>query len=228
MLRSLFFHEGITRMKKIFFLLLMMLCFNHASAMSMILEESPAVIVTQFGDHPDAADAGVSLLNAGKLASEYVTARLVESGKFSVLDSSGMDGKFSDENIVGIIAPDTARKIGELFKVKYIVYGNVTGVSVSDTGTSSGTVIGNITIGTTKADIVLRIMNISTGDILMAAKGEGRSKTSYVKVNLDKVNTVAIGTKIVTQDSVHNAIQKAAFQAVDFPVEWFKPPPFRR
>ena len=72
-----------------------------------------------------------------------------------------------------------------------------------------------VTVGTTKAHVILRMMDVSTGDIVMAAKGEGKSKTSYVKAGTKAVGYISIGTKKVTQDSVHNAVQKAAYEAVD-------------
>ena len=57
-------------------------------------------------------------------------------------------------------------------------------------------------------------MDIETGDIIMAVKGEGKSKSSYVKAQTRNiftgVKTLKIGNMTVTMDSVHNAIAKAA------------------
>ena len=58
-------------------------------------------------------------------------------------------------------------------------------------------------------------MDVETGEIITAAKGEGKSKSSFVKVEGGDVAVVKVGSVTVTQDSVHNAIQKAAFQTVD-------------
>ena len=53
----------------------------------------------------------------------------------------------------------------------------------------------------------------------MAVRGDGQSKSSYVNLragtDLTTVHTVKIGTAKVTQDSVHNAIKKAAEIMVD-------------
>ena len=117
---------------------------------------------------------------------------------------------------VGILGVNGSGKstLAAMLGVDYLIYGNVTDVSVSDTGTTiEGS--GGVTVGTTKAHIVLRMMDVSTGDILMAAKGEGKSKTSYVEVGSKNTGVITIGTYTVTYDSVHNAIQKSAADAVN-------------
>ena len=54
-------------------------------------------------------------------------------------------------------------------------------------------------------------MDVDTGKILTAARSEGMSASSFV----GDENFFYIGTVKVTQTAVHNALQKAAFQAVD-------------
>ena len=106
--------------------------------------------------------------------------------------------------MLGLIDPDGAKKIGEVLNVHYLVYGNVTDVSIA-----VEKALVNVT--TVKAHIVLRIMDVDTGKILTAARGEGSSASSLV----GDENFFYIGTAKVTQTAVHNALQKAAFQAVD-------------
>jgi len=118
---------------------------------------------------------------------------------------------------VGIIDPDTAKKIGNILGVRYIVYGSVANVSLSDVGTQ---ILGSgVTVCTVKARIIARIMDVETGEILMVTRGEGKSKSSYTKVQIGtsmiESPAIVIGTVKVTMDSVHNAIQKAAYDVVD-------------
>ena len=101
--------------------------------------------------------------------------------------------------------------------MKYIIYGNVNDVTLSDVGTQIG--IGGVTICTVKSHIIVRMMNVETGEIISAAKGEGKSQSSFVKIQGGEVAVIEVGRTKVTQDSVHNAIQKAAFQAVDILIE---------
>lgn len=120
-------------------------------------------------------------------------------------------------NTEGLIDPDTALKLGKILGVKYIIYGNVNDVTLSDVGTQIG--IGGVTICTVKSHIIVRMMNVETGEIISAAKGEGKSQSSFVKIQGGEVAVIEVGRTKVTQDSVHNAIQKAAFQAVDILIE---------
>ena len=186
------------------------------------LTETPTVAVMDFGTHPGAATSDISIANAGKTTSEYVTDSLVKSGRFIVMERDLHQKSLEEERLktTGLIDPDTAKRIGELLHVDYLIYGNVTDISVSDTGTQVNTfVVGGVTVGTVKAHIIVRMMEIKTGSIIMAAKGEGNSKSSYVKVGTRPMGLVSIGTKTVTQDSVHNALQKGANAAVELLAE---------
>ena len=60
-------------------------------------------------------------------------------------------------------------------------------------------------------------MDVETGRIIMAARGAGDSKSSFIGDS--DGNFIAIGTVKVSQTSVHNALQKASFQAVDILTE---------
>ena len=109
-------------------------------------------------------------------------------------------------HMLGLIDPDTAKKLGEILGIRYIVYGNVVDVTVA-VGKAG------VVVNTVKAHMVIRIMDVETGNILMAAKGEGKSASAFVGDGTAQF--IYIGTTKVTQTAVHNALKKAAFQAVD-------------
>lgn len=185
------------------------------------VDKNSVVAVMDFGTRPGASPAEISINNAEHTSSEYLITRMINKGYFNVVDKDIAFNKIQAEhlNTVGLIDPDTAKRIAGLLNAKYLLYGNITNVSVSDIGTQ---IVGNIGSGvnvcTVKAHIIARLMDAETGDIVMAAKGDGKSKSSFVKVasgGLSKAMVVKIGTAKVTQDSVHNAIQKAAFATVD-------------
>lgn len=190
--------------------LLLFVFISHASAEGIL--GCPKVAVMDLGVYASNLD----LEGAGKTAGEYVAYYLTGDERLTVAERDLMQEKIKAEglNTEGIIDPEAAQRIAALLGADYLVYGNITDVSVSDTGTTVQGV-GGVTIGTTKAHIVLRMMDVTTGDIVMAAKGEGKSKTSYVAVNSKGVGFIAIGSCTVTYDSVHNAIQKAAADAVN-------------
>ena len=158
------------------------------------------------GVHKGTSDPDVNLLNAEKASSEYVIQRLASTNNFEVKDRTLILNVLQKFNMLGLIDPDTAKKIGEILGIRYIVYGNVIDVSVA---------VGKdgVVVNTVKAHIVIRIMDIDTGKILMAAKGEGQSASAFLGDS--EKNFFFIGTTKVSQTAVHNALQKAAFQAVD-------------
>ena len=186
-----------------------------ASVQAAAIPEGAKVAVMDFGTHPHAVTIDINILNAGQAAHEYILQRLFESHKMDIMDKDLFAAQLAEQklNTTGLIYHDTAQKIGKILGVDYIIYGNVNDVTLSEIGTQVG--IGGVTICTVKSHIIARIMNVETGEIVSAAKGEGKSKSSFVKVSGGEVLTVEVGTTKVTQDSVHNALQQAAFQTVD-------------
>lgn len=205
-------------MKTVFFIIMLSLFSIHYAIASPFNKES-AIAIMDFGTRPGATTAEINIQNAEYTSSEYLISRFVEKQYFKVMDKDIVMGKLKSENLktVGIIDPDTARKIGNILGVKYIVYGSVVNVSLSDVGTQI--LVSGVTVCTVKARIIARVMDVETGEILMVTRGEGKSKSSFTKIQLGvapvEVPVIAIGTTKVTMDSVHNAIQKAAFDTVD-------------
>lgn len=191
---------------KNFILILASLLIIFSSSSAAQIEKGASVGVMDLGVHKGTSDPDVNLLRAEGASSEYVIQRLVETKNFEVKDRTLILNVLEKFNMLGLIDPDTAKKIGEILGVRYIVYGNVVDVVVEVEKAL-------VTVNTVKAHIVIRIMDIETGNILMAAKGEGQSASGFIGDS--EKNFFFIGTTKVSQTAVHNALQKAAFQAVD-------------
>ena len=182
---------------------------------------STPIAVMDFGDRPDASPAEIKAHKAGEASSEYLIAAMLGKG-FIIQDKDMAMLQLNAEGIstTGIIDPDSAAKIGERLGVRYILYGNVANVSLSDIsgGLNFSPGVLGVDICTVKAHIVARVMDVQTGDIVMMIKGDGSSKSSYVKAGakiLNQEQIITIGTTRVTLDSVHNAIQKACNDVVN-------------
>ena len=200
-------------MLKIFFTAIFFsaLIFNSAAAK---FHEIPTVAVMDFGKLSNAAGE-ISTDNVGLAVSEYIIEALVESGKFKVMAKDHIEEILAERGLdtVGIIPPSKAKQIGEILGVRYIIYGNVNEVN-SDTFTLE--IISNgADVHTVKALIIARMMDVETGEIVTAARGEGKSDSSKVKISAPNVGYLTIGTAKVPQVSVHNAIKKAAYSMVD-------------
>lgn len=194
---------------------LAMLWSSHCFAAAIAKDANVAVM--DFGTRPGATTSEISINNAEYTSSEYIINGLVNKHCFNIMDKDMVMQQLKAEHLttVGLIDPDTAKRIGDLLHTRYIIYGNVTNVSISDTGTQIMTNIGGgVNVCTVKAHMIARVMDVETGDILMAVKGDGKSKSSFVRLHagngLTGVKVLKIGTVTVTMDSVHNAIAKAA------------------
>lgn len=175
---------------------------------------APAVAVMDFGIYQGTA-AEAMTVDDGESASAYIIARLVESKKFDVVDKMVIEDKIVDEHLSasGIIDADSAKRIGELLGVPYIIYGNVVDVGLNSVGGSySGIGLDNNTI---ISHLNLRLMDTRTGMILAVVKGKGESSAAYVKARVTHNASVKLGNIQVSMDAVHNAVRKAAFDAVD-------------
>ena len=210
-------------MRKVIFGLLALLCLVCTTVFATPkIDRTACVAVMDFGTRPGATPNEININNAEYTSCEYIITRFVDRNCFTVRDKELVMGRLKSEGLktTGIIDPDTAKQIGKLLKVKYIVYGNVNNVSVSETGTEIiGTICGGVNVCTVKANIIARMMDVDTGRIIMMARGEGKSKSSHINASASKsgvkTGVLNLGTVKVTQDSVHNAIQKAAFSTVD-------------
>ena len=203
-------------MKKFFAVILIVVGLS-ATASAGAITETSSIAIMDLGTHEGAVPHEINILNAGKASSEYLIQRLFEVGKFNLMDRTLVEDKIRAANLntTGLIDPDTAKEIGEILGVEYLVYGNINDVTLSETGASTFGVGVDISTVTVKAHLIVRVMEIKSGKIIGAAKGEGKSKGSFVRVKGGTVATIEIGRTKVTQDSVHNALQKAAFQTVD-------------
>lgn len=207
-------------MKKFFSLMFVFWIMLGSSACA--IEKNSSVAVMDFGTHPGAVPIDINVLNAGLAAGEYVSLRLIETQKLDVMDRTMIAETIAEENLntVGLIDPATARRLGELLNVRYIIYGNVNDVTLSDVGTSI--LSSGVTVCTVKSHLIMRMIDVETGRIVCASKGEGKSKSSFVRVSGGPILTVEVGHTKVTQDSVHNAIREASFAAVDILLERLK------
>lgn len=209
-------------MKKFFATLILVVGMCSTVFAAQIVETS-SIAIMDLGTHEDAVPHEINILNAGKASSEYLIQRMFQVGKFNIMDRTLVEEKINAANLntTGLIDPDTAKKIGELLGADYLVYGNVNDVTLSETGASTVGIGLDFSTVTVKAHLIVRVMDIETGQIIGAAKGEGKSKGSFVRVKGGELATISIGRTKVTQDSVHNALQQAAFATVDKLIKQF-------
>ena len=202
-------------MMKKFLVALIIFLSVFASCEGAILEKGESVAVMDFGLLKDVMEENLLLDNT--IIADYFIERLVEIKYFNVVDREQFTEKFQEQNlkVVGLIDADNAKKIGEILGVRYLIYGNVTDVSLDEENFAFQENF--VAVNKVKARVIARIVDIESGKILMAAKGEGKSESALV--NLDDKISITLGTKKVSQAAVHNALKKAAFQSAEILIE---------
>ena len=169
-----------------------------------------------FGSRPYATSTEVRTQDLGGAASDHFIHALLKNG-FAVVDKDiAMDRlQMSGISTNEIVEPDSAKKIGEILGVRYILYGNVSNVSLSDitVEVEDDSYEGSVTLCTVKAHVIARIMDVQSGNVVMMFKGDGASKSTYVEAGKHG-SVIAVGSGRVTLDSVNNAIHRAALEIV--------------
>jgi len=130
--------------------------------------------------------------DVGKGISDMLVQKLVEDGKYSVIERNALDKVLGEQNFSNSDRADasTAAKIGRILGVDAIIIGSITQFGRDDQHTNVGaggfggygSKLGIGGIGTHKAKAVVgitaRLVNTTTGEILAAVTGTGESSRS--------------------------------------------------
>lgn len=133
----------------------------------------------------------------GKGISDMLVTRLVQDGRYSVIERNALDKILSEQNFSNSDRADstTAAKIGRILGVDAIIIGSITQFGRDDQHTNVGgggfggfgSKYGLGGVGTKKAKAVVgisaRMINTTTGEIMVAVTGTGestRSSTSLI------------------------------------------------
>lgn len=201
-------------MERIFLLIIVLvMCLTSTSE---AFSSNDNLAVMDFGSRPYATSTEVRTQDLGGATSDHFIHALLKNG-FAVVDKDIAIDRLQMSGIStnGIVEPNSAKKIGEILGVRYILYGNVSNVSLSDitVEVEDDSYEGSVTLCTVKAHVIARIMDVQSGNVVMMFKGDGASKSTYVEAGKHG-NVIAVGSGRVTLDSVNNAIHKAALEIV--------------
>ncbi|MGB7847053.1 MAG: CsgG/HfaB family protein [Candidatus Acidiferrum sp.] len=128
--------------------------------------------------------------DVGKGISDLLVQKLVQDGKYSVIERTALDKILTEQNFSNSDRADstTAAKIGKILGVDAIIIGSITQFGRDDKHTNVGGggyglgKFGLGGVGTSKAKAVVgvsaRLVNTSTGEILVAVTGTGESTRS--------------------------------------------------
>jgi curli biogenesis system outer membrane secretion channel CsgG len=132
--------------------------------------------------------------DVGKGIADMLVDRLVNDGKYSVIERKALDKLIAEQNFSNSdrADPTSAAKIGKLLGVDAIIVGSITQFGRDDSSKGIGGIggaagrIGLGGIGTKEAKAVVqitaRLINVETGEILASVQGKGTSKRSGINL----------------------------------------------
>lgn len=147
-------------------------------------------------------------------AADYATDVLVNTGRFDVVERTRLR-EITDEyalNNTGLVDMNTAASIGKLTGAQYLLIGSINAIT---TRKSETTIVG---AGTNRykvsATVSVRMVDVETGRIVLAAIGKATEKNVMIKGPL---NIIRIGTAEVDKEQVNSALEQAIEDAINGP-----------
>jgi len=172
--------------------------------------ERPVVAVIPFG--VKAAVSRDITLEDATIVSDYVCDALINSGSFDVVERERLKEILKEQALghSGPVDERTAAEFGRLVGAKYIICGNITGLSTRKT---TGEVVG---LGVSKskvfAHVAARCIEVETGRVWLAGRGDGRATNTQMNAPF---RIIRIGTDKVDFEQVHKALEDAADSLVN-------------
>ena len=122
----------------------------------------------------------------GKGMADQVVDALVEDGSFRVIERKKLDTVLAEQDFAASDRADPSAaklaKVGKVLGVKYIIAGSITKFGGEEKSYGGGGLVGGKLGGLglkkakTEVTLTARMIDATTGEILMSAKGEGVSK----------------------------------------------------
>ncbi len=193
------------------FFLLVVFCFQAMSQDLSALKKRIAII-----NFEDRSGYGH---NIGRGVSDMLVTSLVESDKFIVIERAELDEILKEQGLgqTGLVTPQSAAKVGQLLGLQRIITGSITEFGSKKSKVGGGIGGFNLGVSTTTARVVvdLRIINVNTGEIVMAKSAEGEdSSTGLDNVGMDDIDFHNSSTWDNTQLGI--ASREAINECVEF------------
>jgi curli biogenesis system outer membrane secretion channel CsgG len=155
-------------------------------------EDKPKVGVPSFVIQQVPGQFSGNKSQLSQVAADQMTTLLVESGRFNVVERGQLEQLLKEQDMEGIVRQDQMAKAGQVLGTDYLLIGRVTNFRVKQDQTKSGVDVGGIggMIGggkfgagstgfdkknqriTTEVGVDIRLVDPSSGSIVVARKGE--------------------------------------------------------
>lgn len=186
------------------------------------------IAVVEFEDKSDRSRWHWTGPNPGDGMSDMLTTALVQSGRFTVIEREQLHHVLAEQDFgqSGRVTDQTAPQLGKLLGVAAVVYGSVSefGYLASDTG---GSLTGQFGVGlsktTARVSIDVRMIDTTTGEILMADTASDEKSQRGLKLSTDdfsfdhkgKFDQTLVGK--ATRKSIDELVEKITETLKDVP-----------
>ncbi|TFH00740.1 MAG: hypothetical protein E4H13_06690 [Calditrichales bacterium] len=130
--------------------------------------------------------------NVGQGVADMLVTSLVESKNFIVIERTELDEVLKEQGLgqSGLVTPQSAAQVGQLLGVQMIVTGSITefGTKQNKVGGGFGGFNLGVSTSTARVAVDLRLINVNTGEIMMAKSAEGEDSST----GLDNVGVADI------------------------------------
>jgi curli biogenesis system outer membrane secretion channel CsgG len=157
--------------------------------------------------------------NIGQGVADMLVTSLVESDKFILIERAELDEVLKEQGLgqTGLVTPQSAAKVGQLLGLQRIITGSITEFGSKQNKVGGGIGGFNLGVSTTTARVAvdMRIINVNTGEIVMAKSAEGEdSSTGLDNVGVEDIDFHNSSTWDNTQLGI--ASREAINQCVEY------------
>ena len=112
--------------------------------------------------------------NLGKAAADELVTQFFRTGSYSIIKRAQLDALLAEQDLgaSGAVDSSTAARIGQLLGVQLVLTGSITQFSIERT--SGGFRSLGVSVSRAESVIDVRLVNNTTGEIMLAESGEGR------------------------------------------------------
>ena len=150
------------------------------------------------------------------IATEELTALITDRPDvFQVIERIELQG-LVDEQSLGMTGLVTAVEVGNLSGAEYKIFGAVTNLSAKSNTMALGALLGGM-VGSqdsVTANVTIRIVEVSTGRVVLVGQGKGTSKHVSAGAATDG-GIIMVGSTGISEEMAFNAVSKATKDAVN-------------
>lgn len=145
------------------------------------------IAVARFEDR-----SGSGWNHIGDGVSDMLVTALVKSGQFLVLERQEMEKVVQEQQFSNssMVTPETAAKLGKILGAELFIVGSVSEFGVKESSVGGGVSLfgGKVSSRTARAVVDIRLVNVTTGEIIAAEQQEGEETSRGLSVRFEDID----------------------------------------